>query len=102
MAKESNVDTDIAKICATKGAYHRKNHGNIYQKDVPDHTIVYKGRHISLEAKSPKGRLSDGQRRQLIKIQKAGAIAEVCFDPHLLLAIFTSIDTGLPWENGNY
>jgi len=102
LSKESTVDQNIRKEALKRGAYHRKNHGNEFVRDVPDHSIIYKGRAIELEAKTPIGKLSAGQRKQLRLIQAAGGIGEVCYDPQLVNMIFDCIDRGEPWANGKY
>lgn len=103
MAKrESNVDKGIAKICLDRGAYRRKTNGNEFVKDLPDNIIWYNGRVVCLESKLPDDKLSPGQRRALISIQKTGNIAEVCYDPTLLTRILDAIDAGHTWKNGDY
>lgn len=102
MARESSLDKAIKATALRFGAYHRKNSGNEYVRDIPDHTIIYKGRHISLEAKQFNNEATPGQLRELCKIQAAGGIAEVCYSALLLIRIFQAIENNDPWQNGDY
>ena len=52
----------------------REAGGFAYRKGLPDVYCVYKGKHVEIEVKDPKGEQSMMQKKQQVILEKAGAI----------------------------
>ena len=102
MSFESGLQTNVIKYLRAKGAIVDNIQGNEYQASVPDLLVGYKGYYIALELKAPNGILSPGQRRRLIKIQKAGNIGECIHGIKKVKQIIETIDRGEVWINTAY
>ena len=102
MSVEATLQTAVIKYLRAKGAVVDNIQGNEYQASVPDLLVGYRGRYIALELKAPNGTLSPGQRRRLIRIQKAGNIGECIHGLAKVKQIIETIDRGEPWPNSDY
>ena len=75
---ERDVVAAIKKYLATLGGdiFFWKEHGGPYgTSGIPDIICCYKGRFLGLEAKLPRGKLTELQKRALNRINAAGGIA---------------------------
>ena len=75
---EKDIVAAIKTYLASLGSdvFFWKEHGGPYgTSGIPDIICCYKGRFLGLEAKLPGGRLTELQKRALMKINAAGGIA---------------------------
>ena len=102
MSFESGLQTKVIKYLKACGAVVDNIHGNEYQSSIADLLICYRGYYISLELKAPNGVLSPGQRRRLLKVQKAGGIGECIHGISKVQSIINTLDQGEVWLNSTY
>lgn len=102
MSFESSVQTSIMTYLQSIGAQVDNIQGNEMQSSVPDLLVCYKGRYMGFEVKGPTGTLRPGQRKRLIRIQKAGGIGEVVHGTQKVKQIIETIDRGEVWPNSDY
>jgi hypothetical protein len=102
MSLEATLQIKVIKYLRAKGAVVTNIQGNEYTSFVPDLLVCYRGRYVALELKAPNGILSPGQRRKLIKIQKAGGIGEAVYGINKVKDIINSIDSGETWNHSDY
>ena len=102
MSFESGVQDNIIKYLKSRGAIVDNIQGNEMQSSIPDLLICYKGHYIGFEVKGPTGQLRPGQRKRLIRIQKAGGIGEVVHGTAKVKQIIETIDRGECWINSTY
>ena len=74
---ERDLVAAIKRYLSSLGSdvFYFKEHGGPYgTSGVPDIICCYKGRFLGLEVKLPGGRLTELQKRALVKINRAGGI----------------------------
>jgi Holliday junction resolvase len=74
MKSESTVQKQILEYLTSKGGYVIRN-ANATKSGIADLTVCYKGKYIAIETKKEKGGVvSEKQKRQAAKLDKAGGI----------------------------
>lgn len=73
---------DILNIPARTGRlWYFKVAGGPYQRPgIPDIVGCYEGRFFAIEVKRIGGRLTDKQKKELLRIERAGGVAMVAYD----------------------
>lgn len=78
MAEEKQFEQKVKKFLKSKGAWILKTWGGGFQRSgIPDLLCCYNGNFMAIELKAENGKLSQLQKFELDKIQKAGGVAIV-------------------------
>ena len=76
MKAEDKIQASIIRWLKNNNIFYmrREAGGFTYRKGLPDLYAIYKGKHIEIEVKDPKGEVSSMQIKQRQKLEEAGAI----------------------------
>ena len=76
MKIEDIIQNNIIKWLKKNNIWYQRREagGFTYKKGIPDLYCIYKGKHIEIEVKDPKGQVSSMQIKQRQILEQAGAI----------------------------
>ena len=97
LANKPEVETGIEPL---PGVWGRKIHGNEHIRDIPDYLCCVYGYFVAIEIKSPKGKPTSGQMKNINLIIKGGGICIIAYDWEDFIKKFEYIYEELrKWQN---